>query len=59
MFDTQQKKKAISRRKEVGDDLATHCYQMRVSYMPCFYLPTYNVSCMPCFTCAIRRTNYG
>ena len=31
MFDTQQKKKAISRRKEVRDDLATHCYQMRVS----------------------------
>ena len=34
-----QKKKAISRRKEVTDDLATYCYQMRVS------LPTMSTHC--------------
>jgi len=26
-----QKKKAISRRKDISDNLATYCYQMRVS----------------------------
>ena len=25
-----QKKKEISRRKEISDDLATYCYQMKV-----------------------------
>ena len=32
-----QKKKAISRRKEVTDDLATYCYQMRVSLINIFH----------------------